>query len=281
MPTSFTTLHGPYDLASLIEHAGIVDASESVEAVDRLFDHHNHEYMAVAAGSRVVGLCSRTHVHGLRDNRWRPLKHRQAPICRHILPECLSVRADQTLHDLLQSALSRQGEAFYHDVVLVDGDFRLVGLVPTRRIVQAQSALMKHQARLLTGQRPDGEGARLEAVRTPEPHRAPEIIATVVTARAREAGLSLTLQLPDTETEISADASQIQRILVDLVTNAVDFMASVRDRRVTIQVETTGASAQRSGEDARSGGVEDHLLGRRPTHETAVTTYETALGRTA
>ncbi len=154
------------DLTMLVDHREAVPGTESIEAVYRRFQDHDREYVAVIDGTRVLGLCSRSHVRGLLGGRYGFALHHRAPISQHLLPGSLVVRENDALRDVLERALSRDGDAFYQDVLLVDSDHALAGLISTHRLVRAQSALMQDQFRLVASQRGALEQANVDLSRT-------------------------------------------------------------------------------------------------------------------
>jgi signal transduction histidine kinase/CheY-like chemotaxis protein len=140
-------------LADLVAHRESVDAANSIEAVDAFFQHHPHEYAAALHQGRVLGVCSRGHVRGLLGGRYGFSLYHREPVGKHLLPNCVCVVDDTALRDVLETALSRRGEEFYEDIVLVGTDQSFLGLISTVGLVQAQSALVQRQFDLLASQR--------------------------------------------------------------------------------------------------------------------------------
>ena len=69
---------------------------------------------------------------------------------------------------------ARPDDAFYQDVVLVDADDRLLGLISTKRLVDAQSKLIREQFQLLEAQRAKLEEANQSLARSLDLQRALE-----------------------------------------------------------------------------------------------------------
>lgn len=144
---------GPIDPATLVDHRECVQIGETVEQVHDRFRHHPHEYAAVVDGETYVGLVSRGHLGFLLGTRFGFTLHSRHLIQEHLLPESLVTTSSIPLLDLLERALTRTGEAFYHDVPLVDEDGRFLGIIPVPSLVRAQSALIAEQFQLAESRR--------------------------------------------------------------------------------------------------------------------------------
>lgn len=139
-------------LTDLVDHRESVDAGESVERVDRFFQQHNQDFAAVTESSRVLGICSRSQIRGLLGGRYGfSLYHRQ-PIGNNLMPHCVKVQVDHGIRDVLERTLSRSGSEFYDDVVLVGAEEEFLGMISTRQLVSAQSALMQEQFEIVATQ---------------------------------------------------------------------------------------------------------------------------------
>lgn len=140
-------------LETLIDHRESVDAADNVGTVSGFFSARSHDYAAVVADGVVLGLCGRAHVTALLAGRYGFALHSRAPISDHLIPDGVRVALDALLADVLTAALARTGSALHDDIVLVDEEGGLVGLVSTRRLVEAQSAIVRHQIAALDAQR--------------------------------------------------------------------------------------------------------------------------------
>jgi signal transduction histidine kinase len=140
-------------LAALIHYRHSVEATQTVEEVERFFHTHTDEYAAVMSQGAVVGMCGRTHVRALLAGRYGFSLNSRAPIAHHLIADGVQLSIDTTLADVLRIALTRTGAALYQDVVIVDGADGLVGLVSTPSLVEAQSAIVRRQLSSLEMQR--------------------------------------------------------------------------------------------------------------------------------
>jgi two-component system NtrC family sensor kinase len=149
-------LHGQVPLVSLIamvDHQECVQVGETVEHVHEWFRHHPHEFAAVVDGGTYAGLISRGHLGFLLGTRFGFTLHSRHLIQEHLLPETMVTLSTMPLLDLLEKALTRTGDAFYHDVPLVDPDGRFVGIIPVPALVRAQSSLIAEQFHLAESRR--------------------------------------------------------------------------------------------------------------------------------
>jgi two-component system NtrC family sensor kinase len=136
------------ELLSLVDHLEAVQIGESVEHVHDRFRHHPHEFAAVLDGGTYSGLISRGHLGFLLGTRFGFTLHSRHLIQEHLLPHSLVAVPSMSLLDLLEQALSRTGEAFYHDVPLVGDVGQFLGIIPVPALVRAQSALIAEQVHL-------------------------------------------------------------------------------------------------------------------------------------
>jgi signal transduction histidine kinase len=151
-----------FALEYLVEHDEAIDAELPVDVALARFRAHAHEYAAAIENNRVVGLISRSHLADLLSGRYGFALHSRAPVREQLVPDPLMMGAGAELAALLATALSRERDAFHHDVVLVGTAGELVGLVSTRRLVAAQSGLIGDQMQMLESQRIALESANAE-----------------------------------------------------------------------------------------------------------------------
>lgn len=163
--TSGAELNGPAAVTGLIDNREWIDATTSIAAVNDRFAGHRQEFMAVCDDGTVAGICSRSQVQGLLSGRYGFALYSRLPIGDHLLNDCIVFSVATPLREVLATALSREGDDFYHDVVIAD-DGRFVGLVSTRRLVAAQSALIQEQFDLVDSQREELEQANADLSRS-------------------------------------------------------------------------------------------------------------------
>lgn len=126
---------------------------ETLERVHEWFRHHPHEFAAVVDGDLYAGLISRGHLGFLLGTRFGFTLHSRHLIQEHLLPGSLAASLSVPLMDLLEQALSRTGEAFYHDVPLTDEAGHFLGIIPVPTLVRVQSEIIAGQVQLAESRR--------------------------------------------------------------------------------------------------------------------------------
>ncbi len=132
-------------LASLTHHCESVEASVALELAYDLFRTRHVDYMAVVRDGRVIGLCSRGEIGFVMGSRFGFSLYSHSPVETVLVRAPLVVALQAPVREVLDRALARTGESFHQDVVLVDGERRLVGLVRAESLAQLQSQLVAQQ----------------------------------------------------------------------------------------------------------------------------------------
>jgi signal transduction histidine kinase len=139
-------------LASLVHHREFLQATDGLEFAYDNFRARDVEYMAVVRGDRVIGLCSRGQVGFILGSRFGFALNSRSPVEMALSREPLVAPEDTPVRRLLDLALSRHGDAFHEDVVLVDRAYRLLGLIRAETLAQLQSRLVAEQLQALREQ---------------------------------------------------------------------------------------------------------------------------------
>jgi signal transduction histidine kinase len=127
---------------ALVAHTLRVDAETPLEQVQAVFQREPLDYLPVVTGKRYIGLVSRAQIGTVLGARFGFALFASHPVRRHLLPHPLSIVVDQPLLAVLQAALGRDAATFYDDVVLVDREQQLLGMIPVQTLVQLQSQLL-------------------------------------------------------------------------------------------------------------------------------------------
>ncbi len=122
-----------------------MEADLPLEQVQRVFRNCKVEFIAVQRAGRVVGLCSRGQIGFLMGSRFGFALNSNSPAESALTPRPLLISHHLPVRAVLDRALSRQGEEFYQDVVLVDAEQRLLGLIRVETLAQLQSSLVAQQ----------------------------------------------------------------------------------------------------------------------------------------
>lgn len=141
-PSGFVPQGHRIDLESLVHHRESVDGSTPVESVYGYFQSHETEYVCVTERGRVKGIVSRGHVGFLLGSRFGFAVYGRQPVGQHLLPRHLCVPLHTPLLELLDKALSREGEEFYDDVMLADEQGAFTGIIQVQTLVRLQTRLI-------------------------------------------------------------------------------------------------------------------------------------------
>jgi len=136
------------DLAELIEHNLAVAPTQTLSAVYELFQKMPHDFLAVTEDGHPLGVVSRGHVGFLLGARFGFAVFGRQVVGQHLLPQCLEIPRTTPLLEVFESALSRPGEHFYDDVVLVDEAGNYLGMIPVQTLVRLQTQKIAEQVRL-------------------------------------------------------------------------------------------------------------------------------------
>lgn len=142
-------------LTELVHHHDQVEAATPLADVQKLFQDHSGDFRAIVDRGYVVGLCSRATVGFMLGSRYGFSLYGSSPVISARAPRPLIYRRDASLPRVLDEALSRQGSEFFEDIILVDENERLVGLVPVPSLARLQLKLFGEQLSLVTSR--DGE----------------------------------------------------------------------------------------------------------------------------
>lgn len=141
------------DLLSLVEHREFVQATETTEKVYKWFQSHSHEYVGVVSDSRLIGVVSRGHIGFLLGARFGFALYGHQPVDQHLMKGHLRVYRGLPLLKVLDQALSREGDNFYDDVALTDGNEQFLGIITVPTLVRWQSRLILQKTQLAEQQR--------------------------------------------------------------------------------------------------------------------------------
>jgi signal transduction histidine kinase/CheY-like chemotaxis protein len=136
------------DLLELVEHQGAVPPGYTVATVYEQFQKTPHEFLAVTENDHLLGVISRSHVGFLLGSRFGFAVFGRQGIGEHLLPQFLQITRETPLLEVFEAALSRQGDLFYDDVVLVDEQRKYMGMIPVQTLVRLQTEMITEQVSL-------------------------------------------------------------------------------------------------------------------------------------
>ncbi len=136
-------------IEALVHHAHSIPGELPLEHAERLFRDRNTDYLALTRNDRVTGLCSRRKLTERMASRFGFALHGREAAHTAQVDHPLVFEQATPLRELLAAAMARQSDSFHEDVVIVDSEHRLVGLVPAERLAHLQSRIMSEQFRQL------------------------------------------------------------------------------------------------------------------------------------
>lgn len=136
------------DLIGLVEHQSAVPPTHTVGMVYECFQKTAHEFLAVTEEDHLLGVVSRSQVAFLLGSRFGFAVFGRQGIGEHLLPQCLQISRQTPLLEVFEAALSRQGDLFYDDVVLVDESQKYLGMIPVQTLVRLQTQMITEQVSL-------------------------------------------------------------------------------------------------------------------------------------
>lgn len=126
-----------------------MQATDTLEMVHKRFAGHEYEFMLVMDGQRFVGLCERQKIGMILGARFGFAMHSRQPVGEAILPEVTIVQVNQPLAEILDIVCSRSDATLYDDIVLMDDDQTVLGVIFSRTLVRLQNKLLQENVQQL------------------------------------------------------------------------------------------------------------------------------------
>ena len=132
-------------LNELIHHRTNVEERTTLAEIQMLFQDGPHDYFAVSRAGRVTGICSRSQIGTLLGSRYGFSLYSSQKVGVTCVPRPLIYPPGTSLGEVLRETSQRTGSDFFQDIVLVNEDRTLRGLVPTQALAQLQVQLYGRQ----------------------------------------------------------------------------------------------------------------------------------------
>lgn len=116
-----------------------------MEQTQREFSEKGVDYLALVRDGLVVGLCSRLSLGILLGARFGFALHSRSPAHLAQVEHPLVFSTATPVREALDRSLARRGDEFHEDVVLVDEQHNLLGLIPIDALARLQSRLVAEQ----------------------------------------------------------------------------------------------------------------------------------------
>ena len=130
------------DLRTLVSHRTATQSGASTESVSEIFKNGTANFVAVLAGERLLGMCSRQETAALLGGRYGFSLWARKPIAQHLCKQETRIKVAMPIGDVLHAVFARPDENFYDDVLLVDQNGGFLGFIATETLFKVQNALL-------------------------------------------------------------------------------------------------------------------------------------------
>jgi len=132
-------------LAGLVDHREAVEIGTALAEVHRIFQSSGKDFFAITEEGKVVGLCSRASVGFLLGSRYGFSLYSQSTVWAARVPRPLIYSPATPLRQMLDEVFSRTGSEFFEDIILINPDHSLLGLLPVPELARLQLQLFANQ----------------------------------------------------------------------------------------------------------------------------------------
>jgi len=129
------------DLRTLVAHSYSVQQTLSLEATSTLANKKSRDFLAVMDGEQVIGLYSSRKCSHLLSARFGHAVYASRAIREFMVEEPLIIHRSTDLPIALKQVFNRRSEYFFDDIILVDDNHTLIGLISTDSLVRLQHRL--------------------------------------------------------------------------------------------------------------------------------------------
>ncbi len=123
-------------------HRHAVDAALPLETVQREFVRVGVDFLAVLEGGRLLGVCARREVAEALGARFGFALNAQRPVRFFLMQHPLIIPVGQPLAEVFQALAARGDRDFFDDVLMIDAQGGLVGLVFVHTLVRLQTGIL-------------------------------------------------------------------------------------------------------------------------------------------
>ena len=139
--TASRTTSAP-DLRSLVDHTSSIPASESIGDAFTYFNHNPQDFIAVLEEERLLGIISRREVGMILGSRFGWELFGKSPVREHLEPKCIVIVEGSPIVEVVSTVFSADNQYFFDDIVLVDREGHLVGLITVLTMIRLQHRLL-------------------------------------------------------------------------------------------------------------------------------------------
>lgn len=130
------------DLRALVSHWTATQSAASMESVFEIFQSGIANFVAVLAGERLLGMCSRQETAALLGGRYGFSLWARKPVAQHLCKQETRIDVTAPIGDVLRAVFARPDKNFYDDVLLVDERGAFLGFIATETLFKVQNALL-------------------------------------------------------------------------------------------------------------------------------------------
>lgn len=113
-----------------------------MESVFEIFQSGIANFVAVLAGERLLGMCSRQETAALLGGRYGFSLWARKPVAQHLCKQETRIDVTAPIGDVLRAVFARPDKNFYDDVLLVDERGAFLGFIATETLFKVQNALL-------------------------------------------------------------------------------------------------------------------------------------------
>lgn len=141
--------------SSLVGHNTSVPMSMTMGEASHLAKEKGVDFLTVVEGEQVVGLCSALKVNQILSAKFGHELYSKEPISTLLLEETLMVLEETPLSEVLSQVFDRKKEHFFDDIILVNEEHQLIGLIQTETLIRLQHSILKSQIKRANEQSDD------------------------------------------------------------------------------------------------------------------------------
>lgn len=133
------------DKKSLVAHSVSVARETTLEEASNLARTKNVDFLAVHEGSRTIGLCSVMKINISLSARFGHAIYANRPITQFILKDPVIIHESSPMTKIMSQVFNREKDSFYDDILLLNKDDSLIGLIQTETLIRLQHQFLRDQ----------------------------------------------------------------------------------------------------------------------------------------
>lgn len=134
-----------HPMQDFIVHSVSTQSDSELELVSDLARKKQVEYIAVLNGESVAGLCSVQRINDALSARFGHALYAKRPVIEYMIPKPIIVNKTSTHPSIFNDIFQRTSDHFYDDLLCIDANNQLVGLISTESILRLQHQTLKQQ----------------------------------------------------------------------------------------------------------------------------------------